>query len=341
MFAPFNRVPDYREPGKVNLNTVVGQRLPAPAPSESTIPGHGLPLLWSDVYDGLMHRVRDLNIVNNNNTPANVNDDQLLTSGHFGPAWRDVVLSRRGYADPMFPGGTTSGVDRAELVLNNASPTFFAKPFRSSEAGDLVPLTSLLDGGVDVSMLRSHPFRPGDGFQWGNVATDDDGSGLVSDCREAGIGADSAAFVTAAAAPVPLFSELAATPAIDGARNSAMHYSPLTRLDNLTTTRSGVFAVWVTVGYFEVLPAPNWDQDEGGVQQKFSNQAGGNAARARALYDRVYPQGYQLGKEIGSETGDVDRQRAFYIIDRTRPVAFKPGEDVNVENAILLRRRIE
>src|SRR5690606_3273128 len=138
-------------------------------------------------------------------------------------------------------------------------------------------------------------------------------------------------------------------------RNSAMHYMPMTRLGNLTTQRSGVFAVWVTVGYFEVTPAPavNWAGSgtpaENAVREKFINQVGGNSGspsqadidRARELYHKVYPQGYQLGKELGHETGNIDRQRAFYIIDRTRPAGFKPGEDVNVENTILLRRRIE
>ncbi len=344
LLAPFNRVPDYREPGKVNLNTIVGQRLPPSSPGTSTVPGIGLPLLWSDVYDGMMHRVRDLNVMNGT---------ALQTSGHFGPSWRDVVLSRRGYNDPLLTSGTASGVDRVELVLDNSRPTFFANPFRSAGAGDLVPLANLGGPGIDASMLRPHPIRPGQGMAWGTAGRDDDGNGLVDDAREAGIADRSeAAFVSyplgtppdQVPAPVPLFSELSFTPAVDGSRNPAMHYMPLTRLDNLSTTRSGVFAVWVTVGYFEVSPAPevpDWNDATNPTQQKFTNQAGGDIVRGRALYNRVYPQGYQLGRELGSDTGDFDRQRAFYLIDRTRPVAFKPGEDVNVEDAVLLRRRIE
>jgi hypothetical protein len=48
-----------------------------------------------------------------------------------------------------------------------------------------------------------------------------------------------------------------------------------------------------------------------------------------------------LGKEIGSDTGDIKRPRGFYIIDRTEAVGFKPGEDLNVEKLIRLRRRIQ
>ena len=49
----------------------------------------------------------------------------------------------------------------------------------------------------------------------------------------------------------------------------------------------------------------------------------------------------RLGREIGLDTGENQRHRGFYIVDRTRPVAFKPGEDLNVDDAVLLRRRIE
>jgi hypothetical protein len=48
-----------------------------------------------------------------------------------------------------------------------------------------------------------------------------------------------------------------------------------------------------------------------------------------------------LGREVGSDTGDVKRARGFYIIDRSAEVGFKPGEDLNVERMIRLRRRIE
>ena len=130
---------------------------------------------------------------------------------------------------------------------------------------------------------------------------------------------------------IPLFSESFSAPHVDAERNPHFFYQPLTRLGNLTTTRSGVFAVWITVAYFEVEPAPAWNDPN--TEAKF----GGD----RALYDHVYPEGYQLGQEVGIETGNTRRHRGFYIVDRTLPVGFKPGEDLNVENIIRLRRRIE
>ena len=41
------------------------------------------------------------------------------------------------------------------------------------------------------------------------------------------------------------------------------------------------------------------------------------------------------------DTGEIERHRAFYIIDRTLPVGFQRGQDLNVEKAILLKRYIE
>jgi hypothetical protein len=147
---------------------------------------------------------------------------------------------------------------------------------------------------------------------------------------------------------LPLFSELRNDPAVDTTRNPYMMYQPMTRLGNLVGEHSGVFAVWVTVGYFEVEKAPDWT--DANVQKRFGGDGSGTAANptpnpvsvaARALYDRVYPEGYALAQEVGSDTGNTKRQRGFYIIDRTIPVGFKPGEDLNDDRAIKVRRRIE
>ena len=89
------------------------------------------------------------------------------------------------------------------------------------------------------------------------------------------------------------------------------------RLGNLVTTRSNVYAVWITVGYFEVTPVTTRPIPHGD------------------------PDGYQLGQELGSDTGEIQRHRAFYIFDRTLPVGFQRGQDLNVDKAILVNRYIE
>ncbi len=81
-------------------------------------------------------------------------------------------------------------------------------------------------------------------------------------------------------------------------------YQRLMRTSNLVTNQSNVFAVWITVGLFE--------------------------------YDPING----LGKEYVSPNGKANRQRSFYIIDRTVPVAYREGENYNTEKAVLLRRNI-
>ena len=83
------------------------------------------------------------------------------------------------------------------------------------------------------------------------------------------------------------------------------------RLGNLVTSRSSVFAIWITVGYFEV-------KADGSLRK-----SGG------------------VGVESGSESGEVNRPRAFFIMDRSIPVAFEPGKNHNVDRAVLVKTIIE
>lgn len=114
----------------------------------------------------------------------------------------------------------------------------------------------------------------------------------------------------------------------DPYRNSYFRYQPLQRIGNMVTTHSNVYAVWITVGYFEVTsvsPHPTMMADP----------------VAMAAFNRQYPDGYTLGPELGLDTGTVERHRAFYIIDRSIPVAFEPGRNHNVDKAVVLRRFLE
>jgi hypothetical protein len=85
---------------------------------------------------------------------------------------------------------------------------------------------------------------------------------------------------------------------------------------NLFSTNSNCYAVWMTIGYFEV------EQNPGGV-------------------DQAHPEGVRLAQEVGVDEGNVKRHRAFYIIDRSIPVAFEPGHRHNTDKAVLLKRYIE
>jgi hypothetical protein len=76
------------------------------------------------------------------------------------------------------------------------------------------------------------------------------------------------------------------------------------RLPNLATNQSNSFAVWVTVSLFE--------------------------------YDPIN----EFGNEYIGPNGQPIRDRHFYMLDRTIPVGFKPGERVNADNIIVLEKKL-
>ena len=158
-------------------------------------------------------------------------------------------------------------------------PTLIANPFRSGLAGDLVPLAEMARSDVECTLLRS------DAIQRGHPPSGN-----------------------------PLFINRSQHDCNHTERNPYFRYEGIRYLGNLVTTHSNVFAVWITVGYFEVQPDTNVP---------------------------INPDGYQLGQEIGGDQGDIRRHRAFYIIDRTIPVGFELGINHNVDDAIILRRFIE
>lgn len=94
----------------------------------------------------------------------------------------------------------------------------------------------------------------------------------------------------------------------DVTRNPRFRYEQLQRMANLTTDRSSVYAVWVTLGYFEVT--------------------GQNSGKP------------MLGEEVESSNGIPNRPRAFYMFDRSVPTGYQPGSDIGTDRAVLLRRVI-
>ncbi|MGA2066902.1 MAG: hypothetical protein ABSG86_18130 [Thermoguttaceae bacterium] len=274
---PFNRVSNYRDPGKINLNTI-------PSP---------------EVLQGLLNYFPGMTF---SSGTAN-------TSGAPQSFWSSFVWSRRGYAqanpggpgpDPYDPWGV------AEMDQNHSYPTRFANPFRSPsgaamQAG-LLPTNAnppaVYQREVDATLLRGSPDttgkgRPCDSSQRPLFESDDTLIGSVSGGQ----------------------NQLCS----DYNRNAFFRYQELQRLANCVTTRSNVFAVWITVGYFEVMP---WTGGTNGI-------------------DAGHPDGWQLGQEMGSDTGKIERHRAFYIFDRSIPVGFIRGRDVNQDNALLVRRFVD
>ena len=236
LHPPFNQVSAYREPGRINLNTIYDERV------------------WNAIW-----------------------------AGHQTISFNDFVDNRRGYGAT---GGNMFALDPASGV-----PTFFANPYRATGSALLVPPRDNNDDGnetelarleVDSSLLRTNriPYGP-----------------------TAPAGTDVPRYLNA-------FGDLPR----NSDRNPYFSYQALQRLSNLVTCRSNVYALWLTIGYFEV----EWKQHPVTGQWQ-----------------------WELGQEVGIDTGTVQRHRAFYIIDRSIPVAFEPGQNHNVDKCVVLRRFIE
>lgn len=272
MTVPHNKVSEYREPGRINLNTVFD------------------PIVWRAMTHDL----------------GGANDTDF---------WNQIWKSRRGYGfglGNVGPGNPLSspygfGVS---ADFNANSPSYFANPFRGAGGHFLVPLERMRFNELDNSVN-------------GNVRTDLD------------VGWLRPLPVTVGGGDVqPLFSQTFAEPWRNTTQNPAFRYQFLNKLGNTVTNRSNVYAVWVTIGFFEVEAV---DPE----QYQWSSSMSPIAAWGLREFFRAFPDGFRLGRELGTDTGNVRRHRAFYLFDRSLPVAFERGQRHNVENAILLRRTLE
>lgn len=176
-------------------------------------------------------------------------------------------------------------------TLDLGTPTLMARPFRSFSGGYFAPTDALRHEGIESTLLRSSP--------------------------------------APAAAGQPLFALTSATQETDTTKNPYFRYQLMNRLSNMVTTRSNVYAVWITVGYFEVEPVDRTDAHY--TSRNYTDPE----------FDRVFPDGYRLKGELGADTGEVERHRAFYMVDRLVPVAFERGKTHNTRKTIRLRTIIE
>ncbi|AMV38838.1 hypothetical protein [Planctomyces sp. SH-PL62] len=92
------------------------------------------------------------------------------------------------------------------------------------------------------------------------------------------------------------------------------------RVLNLTTVRTHQYAVWITVGFFEV-------KREGDI----------------AMIGSAYPQAAfdVLGPEIGASTAENTRYRSFFVVDRLKLTGFDPESVGAFRPAVVYRRTIE
>ncbi len=252
---PYNHISTYREPGKINLDTIFG-------------------------------------------TDGSCGEDSIvwwgLVNDRASVSYSLLELARR-----ACPG------DRSDFEPNAIPlPTRFANPFRSFAGADLVPPVPGRDPEEDDTLYLGQTIQEGVNATLLRSAVGLAGPLEPLDRRQ------------------PLFSVPTVAVSAAPAKSPFFQYQSLQRLSNLTTTRSNVYAVWMTLGYFYVIRHPVYDP--------------GNA-----LHRQLYGDGYILGKEVGIHDGTAKRHRAFSVVDRSIPVGFIPGENLNTEKAILVRRFIE
>ena len=94
----------------------------------------------------------------------------------------------------------------------------------------------------------------------------------------------------------------------------------LQRIMNLTTPRTHQYAVWITIGFFEVI-RPG---DLGML----------NSANPALAFD-------VLGPEVGAVTGQKTRYRGFYLIDRLQLTSFSSNTPGSYAPAVVYRNRIQ
>jgi hypothetical protein len=290
--TPFNWLSRYRDPGRINLNTVFD------------------PV----VFQGLMDDFPGSYYASGTPTPLNL--------------WQQLLYSRQGYTSATLP--LTAGSMSTDfynplnppnpvaMYLPTSSlgmlPTYFTNPIRPDGSGAFVPQTSATSP-ITSALMQSWNY-PGFGLTYNGVNT----TMLRSQNPTTG----TSPFTTSTPGSMALFDDtnfdstnLNLTSPGSGnsyrnpAANDYFQYQMFTRLGNLTTNRSNVYAIWVTLGKFEVQPI--------GVSA-------------------TNPDGYRLVKPYLDDTGNQATTRGFYIFDRSIPMGFQRGQDLNIENGFLLER---
>ncbi|MEM7558155.1 MAG: hypothetical protein AAF394_03455, partial [Planctomycetota bacterium] len=304
--APYNRVPTFVEPGRVNLNTIA-ERAVWQGMNHSRLPPADIDYPPRDWVSMGMKGPEDIDH-NMNGTFDNpsVNRTTLATGGVINTTWTNLLASRQGYVTPN--AAMLLNTYNANTALNPFFPTRFANPFRPSSEAGMVPKTW---SALPLITTPTIPAQPGERH---NLLAHESSKNGVLDVMSK----KTPAFVTTLR---PIAEAPPAVPQSVGMQefgssflfsDSGYRLHPYSdtyqasRLQNLTTGQSHVYAVYMTVGFFEYDPASD-----------------------------------SIGVEYGANSGESERYRGFFVVDRTIPVGFQVGEDHNAANTILVKRYLK
>lgn len=220
-----------------------------------------------------------------NQLPPNVRSVRVSAGNTAMQSVWDSFLESRGGGGTAGGGNNHLGVEH----LDSRFPTRFAGAFKDPASAGMVPPTrdGVLDRTVFSAGITPAPTAPANStLLRGTVVPP---GGTLTPPTDQFFRTDYSPYSTTALQT----------------RHPVYDHLPFTRLSNLTTTRSNVFSVRVTLGYFE--------------------------------YDSVTG----IGREYGIDEGTDKRHSAFYVIDRSIPVGYRQGLDLNTDKCILMRRIIE
>lgn len=215
--------------------------------------------------------------------------------------------SRKGYE--VFPGTAPLGFGGGPTInydptrFNPAVPTEFAGVYRGHQDAEFAPNTRsnpdlLRRRSVDASYLRRLDFQ---------VISDPPGSPPQAREEAAFVRALDQIPVEPTTPPAPADPTLPTVPVGDFSqsrlRNPFTRYQTAMRMPNLASDNSQSYVVRMTIGFFEVDPV---------------NES--------------------LGREYNEDIGQNERYQAMFIIDRSRPVGFKPGQNLNARDVVVFEK---
>lgn len=281
---PFNRVSRYREPGKININTFVGSN--------------------AEDWGGVTNYMKDYGPTwmkyIGSRTVAPVSNSASNSLG----ACPNYVSSPSPYVNlfnPQYPAYRHNPFRSFSSPLNVADPVSRVLPRMTNPSAQAMYY-------VDASLLRT--------LDWwiGGTAV-----GAPPDIRAPLFEVNDRYSAGRAGSMSNNNYEFQ-----NANRSPYFRYQPLIKTGNTFTTRSNVYGVWITSGYFEVEPIQTTDPNQRNYRDK-----------KVAPYSN--PDGFRLVRELGLEEGTSTRHRAFMVIDRSLPVAFQRGENYNVDASLIIQ----
>lgn len=123
-----------------------------------------------------------------------------------------------------------------------------------------------------------------------------------------------------AGVPNPYLGSNVSGPTADNRQHSYFRSELLQKAMNLTTVRTHQYAVWITIGFFEVTR-----------QGDLLMIQSGNPILAFDL----------LGPELGASTGQTTRYRGFFLVDRLKLYGFDDTTPGSFRPAVVYRQTIE